>query len=306
MGMQRRRICILGGTGFVGRQLVRRLFERGHSIVIPTRRRMRHRELLLLPLVELAQGDVHDAEFLQGVLNGADAVINLIGILNEPHFGDDGFRRVHTALASSLVKACAAGGPRRILQMSAINADSAAAPSRYLKTKGEAEDLVRSSGLDYTIFRASVIFGPHDSFINRFADLLRVAPLLPMPRLGALFAPVFVDDVVRAFEVALEDTRTHGRVFELCGPDVVTLRQILEYICATLGLRRAVLELPDALGRIQAAMIEYLVPGKPFTLDNFRSLGAPSVCHDDGLAALGIEATPMSAVVPRMLRGARV
>ncbi len=265
---------------------------------------MKHRDLLVMPLVDLVQGDVHDPAFLQRVLTGADAAVNLVGIFNEPR-GGDGFRRVHTELTASLVRACKAHGPRRVLQMSAVNAASRNARSLYLRTKGEAEDALRKSALDYTIYRASAIFGPHDSFISRFAKLLRLSPVLPLPRLRTAFAPVFVEDVATALNLTLDDSSTYGRTYELCGPEIRTLRQILEYICATLDIKRLVLELPDPIGKLEAALVDFFVPGKPFSLDNFRMLGAASLCHDDGLSALGIEATPMSAVVPTMLLGSK-
>jgi NADH dehydrogenase len=185
-----------------------------------------------------------------------------------------------------------------------LKANAERGPSHYLRTKGQAEQLIRSlSGEDikFTIFRPSVIFGPDDSFINRFAALLRLAPLLPMPQLGARFAPVYVEDVAAAIVRSLEDSATHGQTYELCGPDIYTLGEILQFILRQLGIRRLVVPVPLLLARIQAWIADYLIPGKPFSLDNLRSLYVASVCTENGFAALGLEPQPLHAIVPSYL-----
>jgi len=296
---------MLGGTGFVGRQLSAALIERGYSLTVPTRKRGSRHRLVAPPGVTLVEGDVHDVAFLRDVVSGSAGVINLVGILNERGHDGSGFRHVHVALAGKLADVCLDTGVTRILQMSALQANAAAGPSHYLQTKGQAERefvLRGDGGLEYTIFRPSVIFGPEDSFINRFARLLRLSPMLPLPRLGARFAPVYVGDVVEAFCVALESRETIRQTFELCGPEVWTFREILDYIQTELGIRRLVFEIPDAVGWLQAGIADYLIPGKPFSIDNFRSLGVSSVCSVDGLALLGIEPTSMTSVVPQYLR----
>lgn len=301
-------ICVLGGTGFVGRQLTRALVERGYRVTVPTRNRRMHESRGVNQEVSLIEGDVHDIAFLRRVVGDSEAVINLVGILNEQGHDGSGFRHAHTELARRLASVCSETGVTRILQMSALKADAANGASHYLRTKGQAElELKRQgeSSLECTIFRPSVIFGPEDSFINRFAKLLRLSPVLPLPRLDARFAPVYVADVVSAFCTALQSPDTIHRTYELCGPDVWAFREIIDYIKSELGIRRIVIEMPDALGWLQACVAEYLVPGRPFSLDNFRSLSVASVCSGDGLRALGIEATPMTAVVPEYLRGNR-
>ncbi|HMB73526.1 MAG TPA: complex I NDUFA9 subunit family protein, partial [Gammaproteobacteria bacterium] len=301
MTAQRKSICVLGGTGFVGRHLTRTLVEHGYSVTVPTRTPEDNRALAGNPDVRLVHGNVHDVEFLRQVVDDSNAVVNLIGILNERGHDGSGFRRVHTELASKLADVCLATQVTRFLQMSALKADAINGPSHYLRTKGEAErELLKreDSSLGYTIFRPSVIFGPEDSFINRFAQLLRLSPVLPLPCLGARFAPVYVGDVAEAFRIALESPATVRGTFELCGPEVWSLREILEYIRSTLGIRRMIFELPDSIGRLQAAIADYLIPGKPFSLDNFRSLHVDSLCSSDGLGSLGIERTPMQAIVP--------
>lgn len=298
--MKPARIVVLGGTGFVGSHLVPRLAPQGLSVTVLSRNRERHRELAVLPTVRVISADVYDPKVLAAHFQGADAVINLVGILNEPGFDGAGFRRAHVELTRLAIGAMKTAGVPRLLQMSSLRAGEG--ESWYLRTRGEAEAQVKSSGLDWTIFRPSVIFGRGDGLFNRFAMLLKLAPVMPLARAEARFAPVFVGDVCAAFERALADRATIGQTYELGGPDVVTLREVVTITRDALGLSRLVVGLPDVLGKLQAAVFG-LVPGKPLSLDNFRSLLLDSVPKSDGLAALGIQPTPMAAIVPRMLRG---
>ncbi len=216
--MSEQTICVLGGTGFVGRHLVSRLAERRLQVKVLTRRRERHRALLVLPTVKLIEADVHDQAALNQHFQGCDTVINLVGILNERGHDGAGFRRAHVELARAVFAACQQSGVRRLLQMSALGADAAAGPSFYLRSKGEAEDYVHAHAgehLKVTSFRPSVIFGPDDSFINRFAGLLRFSPVLPLACPHARFAPVYVGDVADAFMAALSDKTTYGKRIEL-------------------------------------------------------------------------------------------
>ncbi len=295
---------MLGGSGFVGRSLASRLIKLGYEVRIPTRNRERARRLLVLPGVHLVDADIHDPATLQRLLRGCDVAINLVGILNEKGHDGSGFRVAHLELTEKLLTACLETGTGRLLQMSALKANAERGPSHYLKTKGQAEDAIRNTAgedLRYTIFRPSVIFGPDDSFINRFAGLLRIMPVLPLARADARFAPVYVEDVVDAFARALTDPATCGQTYQLCGPDIFTLSEIVSYVRQQLRLRRLVLPLPDSLGRLQALTADYLLPGKPFSMDNFRSLTVGSVCTEDGFAPLGITPRAMKTIVPQYL-----
>jgi NADH dehydrogenase len=301
-------VCILGGSGFVGMRLANRLAAGGRRIRVLTRRRERHRQLLVIPTLECLEADVHDAQALEAALRGCDAAVNLVGILNERRDDGAGFRRVHVDLTAKVLGACRRAGVTRLLHMSALNADRQA-PSHYLRSKGEAEQQVLEAdgtGLRCTVFRPSVIFGPGDGFFNRFASLLRLTPLVfPLACARSRFAPVFVGDVAEAFARALDDPATFGRRYELCGPEVFTLEDIVRYTAGLLGLRRAVLPLPDVLARAQARLLEF-VPGKPFSRDNYRSLQVDSVCSGTGgLQAFGIVPTAVTAIVPRYLPGPR-
>ena len=298
--MSTHKICLLGGTGFVGKCLAARLCEAGHDVVILTRHRERRRDLLVLPTVRLVQGDVYDPEFLRKQFEDRDAVINLVGILNEKGRDGRGFARVHTELPSMIVEACRQTGVTRLLHMSALHA-SPAAPSHYLRTKALGEDAVhRAENPDFhvTSFRPSVIFGPGDSFLNRFAGLLRLTPgVFPLACPQARFQPVYVEDVVRAFVESLGNHKTFGQRYDLCGPKVYTLREIVEYVARFIGKRVCILGLNDALSYLQAAALEF-VPGKPFSLDNYRSLQVDSVCESGFPEVFGVVPTPLEQIAP--------
>ncbi len=295
---------MLGGSGFVGTHLCAALARDGWQITVPTRDPNRARHLGPIPSLKLVAADIHDASQLAALCAGQRAVVNLVGILNERGRNGRGFDRVHATLAGSLVEACRRQRVDRLLHVSALNADADHGPSLYLRSKGRAERLIRDeSGPDlrWTIFQPSVIFGPGDDFVNRFARLLRAIPLgLPLARPGARFAPVWVGDVVAALLRALADEATAGECYELCGPERMTLREIVCRVRDRLGLARAVIGIPDIAARLQAAICEF-VPGKPFSTDNYRSLLVDSVCKVNGLARLGIRPQPIDAVLPSYL-----
>ena len=292
------KIIVLGGTGFVGRLLVKRLSEDGHRLTVLSRNLSSHLDRLLPPGVTLREMDVYDAEALREAFDGADAVVNLVGILNESGDDGSGFRRAHVELTKRVIAACKLAGVRRLLQMSSLNAGRGS--SHYLKSRGEAEAAVKASGLDWTIFEPSVIFGTGDGLFTRFAALIKYPPVLPLACADAKFAPVYVADVVEAFSRSLRDRGTIGEVYELYGPDVFTLKQIVQMTARQLGLKRLVIPLPDFLGRIQGLVCDF-VPGKPFSSDNFRSLQTDSVGGIDGLHRLGIVPTRVAQVLPDLL-----
>lgn len=296
--MIQQRIAILGGSGFVGRRLVQALAERGHEVTVFSRNLAAHHERMLPPGVLLRQLDVYDEAALASALAGMDAAINLVGILNERGNDGRGFHRAHVQLTQGLIRACHAAGVRRLLQMSSLNAGRGS--SHYLISRGEAEAAVRASGLQWTLFEPSVIFGVGDGLFCRFAALLQNLAVLPLARADARFAPVFVGDVVEAFLRCLDNPSTIGETYELYGSEIYSLREIVQLCARQLGLRRWVIGLPDVLGRLQGLACDF-VPGKPFSSDNFRSLLTDSVGGIDGLHRLGIEPAKVSSMLPMIL-----
>jgi NADH dehydrogenase len=296
------RICILGGTGFVGRHIVEQLAKQGHHVRVLSRHRERHRELLVLPTVEVVNADIHELKTLKDHFTGQDAVINLVGILNEDK--QRSFQNVHVALARKVVDACQTSKVKRLLHMSALNADAGRGTSRYLRSKGEAENIAHTvKDLSVTSFQPSVIFGPEDQFYNRFADLLRLTPrFLPFPLAcaGTRFAPVYVQDVATAFVLALNDKDTIGKRYPLCGPHVYTLKDIVQYTAKLIEAKCPVWPLGKTLSRLQASMLG-LMPGKPFTLDNFLSLQVDSVCQQDFAGVFHIQPSSVESIVPTYL-----
>ena len=282
------KITLLGATGFIGRVLLARLAAEGHELTVLSRNPNAHLVRLLPPGTRVVTGDVYDPGLLKTHFTGADAVINLVGILNESGDNGRGFHRAHVALTKLVIAACQLAGTRRLLQMSSLNAGRG--DSHYLKSRGEAEAAVKASGLDWTIFEPSVVFGIGDGFFCRFAELLKLSPVLPLAKAGTRFAPVHVGDVCEAFRRALHDRRTVGQVYELYGSEVFTLGELVRMTARQLGLKRLVLPLPDAAARLQALAFDF-VPGKPFSSDNYRSLKLDSVGAIDGLHQLGIEPT---------------
>jgi uncharacterized protein YbjT (DUF2867 family) len=291
------KILVLGGSGFVGRHLVNRLVVAGWHVVVPTRQRDRAKHLILLPTVDVLEADVHDPSALARLAAGADAAVNLVGILNESHRGD--FERTHIELPRKLIAACRGARVPRLLHMSALNADPAG-PSRYLRSKGEAEALAAQADLAWTIFRPSVIFGREDSFLNLFAKIERLLPVIALAGAQARFQPVYVSDVADAFLHALGDDRTHRQRYALCGPTVYTLRELVAYVGELTGYRRPIVPLGATLGKLQAGVLERL-PGMLMSRDNLASMQVDSVCDGGFPPLFGMPPTALEAVAPLYL-----
>jgi len=287
----------VGGGGFVGRHVVGRLAELGRRVVVPTRRRDNARHLFFLPTVDVVEADVSRPAELARLAQGSSAVINLVGILNET--GGQTFAKVHVEQTRNVVAACNASGVRRLLQMSALNADPAG-PSRYLRSKGEAEAAVAASGLAWTIFQPSVIFGREDAFLNLFARVLRIAPVMALARADARFQPVFVGDVAECCVRSLSLPATIGRKYPLCGPKVYTLRELVRFVGETIGTPRPIVPLGAALGRLQAFALEML-PGTLMSRDNLASMDRDSVCGCEFPDVFGFPPQALEAVVPAYL-----
>jgi len=276
-----RNILLLGGSGFIGKQLAFALANRGWQVTVPSRRPHRNRELLVHPGIRLLEGNITDPARLRELCVGQQAVINLVGILHERRKGD--FRRYHVEFIKTLVDACGETGIRRLLHVSALGADQATGSSLYLRSKGEGENLLHTFGqreLQVTSFQPSVVFGKEDNFINQFAGILRwYAGYFPLACPTSKLQPVYVGDLVELIVNAIDDPESYSKRYPVCGPEVFTLRQILELIIDTLQLPVRILPLGKGLSRLQAVILQSL-PGKLFTMDNYRSLQVDNVCAD--------------------------
>jgi len=295
-----RKVCVLGGTGFVGRHLCAELSRRKLQIRVLTRHRERRRDLIVIPSLELVEADVHSVADLSVQLKGCDAVVNLVGILNERRGPGQDFASVHGELPAKVAEACRYNRIGRLLHMSALGA-STDAPSQYLEYKAEGENAVHrwaDQGLRVTSFRPSVLFGPEDDFFNRFASLLAMSPLVfPLACPNARMSPAYVEDVARVFADSLDRKSTYGQRYDLCGPTTYTLRELVEYAANVIGSKSRIVPLGDTLSRLQARILEW-APGKPFSRDNYLSLQANSVCRNDGFGELGIQPTSLECIVP--------
>lgn len=293
-------VCVIGGSGFVGRHVVQRLAAAGIRVRVPTRRRERAKTLIVLPTAEVVNADVHDPETLNSMVAGMDAVINLAGILHESREGD--FAKMHAELPRRIVDACRERGVTRLVHMSALKA-AHDAPSKYLRSKAAGEQQIRvahASGIRTTIFRPSVIFGRDDRFLNLFARLAQLLPFIVLASPQARFQPVHVEDVARAVVTGLSEPRCFGQAYDLGGPKAYTLQQLVEYVCRLLGADRPVLPLNDTLSWMQALALEML-PLKLMTRDNVLSMKVDSVCEGPFPEVFGFAPTAVEAIVPHYL-----
>jgi NADH dehydrogenase len=298
-------ILVLGGTGFVGRAVCEKLVEAGAGsglVRVPTRRLPHGNRIRALPTVELVQANVHDAAQLQRLVAGMDAVVNLVAIL---HGSRSDFERTHVTLPQTLAAACKAQGVRRLVHVSALGVGPDA-PSNYLRSKTQGEAVLQAAKLDLSLLRPSVIFGTEDRFLNVFAKLQALAPVMPLAGGQARFQPVWVDDVASAIVACLAQPGSIGKTIECTGPGTYTLSELVRLAGRWAGHERPQIALPMAAGRLQALLMEAL-PGQPLmSRDNLDSMRVPNVASGSlpGLASLGITPTAMEAVAPGYL-GAR-
>jgi uncharacterized protein YbjT (DUF2867 family) len=302
--MRHQAIAIIGGSGFIGSHLVNALVELGKDVRIATRRRYNARHLTLLP-IDVIETDVFDPVQLARFVENADAVINLVGTLHDGRgspYGA-GFAKAHVELPTKIVAACEGKGVHRLIHISAIGADPKG-PSMYLRSKGDGEKAVHASTLATTIFRPSIVFGPEDRFLNQFAFLQRVFPMIPLACPDAQFQPVYVADVAKAIVNVLDLDAASGRTYELGGPTVYTLEQLVKYCGEVIGRHARIIRLPDALARLQALTFE-MAPGEPvISRDNLDSMKVPSVLSGPLAPELGVEPASIETIAPVYLTGA--
>lgn len=300
--MRHSNVLVLGGSGFIGSHLINQLTARGVRVVVPARRRDRAKHLIVFPTVEVVQANIHDDAVLNQLVAGTDAVINLVGIL---HGTPQQFDRVYAELPRRVVAACARHRVARLLHMSSLGA-SAQAPSLYLRSRAAGEAVVQGCALDWTIFRPSVVFGAEDRFLNLFAKLAALAPVLPIGGADGKLQPVWVQDVATAFANALDNDVTFRKTYELAGPRVYTLRELVSFAARASGHPRPVIALPDAMARLQARFME-LLPGEPLlSRDNLDSMKVDNIASKQPFTPapeLGIGLTPMEPEASLYLAG---
>jgi uncharacterized protein YbjT (DUF2867 family) len=305
--MKVQNVLVLGGSGFIGRHLVAALARRGILVTVPTRRREKAKHLFTLPTVEVVEADIGAPGVLARLARGKDAVVNLVGILHgrrgrpdergPNNYGPD-FAYAHVEIAQAAMSACRTAGVKRLLHVSAAGA-AAGAPSEYLRSKGMGEQAVLAADdLDVTVFRPSVVFGPEDQFLNRFAFLAKLALVLAIPSPEARFQPVYVGDVAQAIVAALDDPETRGRRYELGGPREYTLRELVAFTCHAIHRRRLIIGMPGWAAWLQALVLEQL-PVVLMSRDNLLSMRAPNVC--DGAFPFGIVPQSLEALAPTWL-----
>jgi NADH dehydrogenase len=302
--MELKNVLLIGGSGFVGGWIASRLSERGIRVTIPTRHRDNTKQLIMLPTVDMVEANVHDPETLVALMQGQDAVINLVGILHDHDsrlpYGK-GFAAAHIDLPKKIIAAMQQAGVRRLVHMSALNA-AVDAPSEYLRSKGEGEAAVVAAmgELDITVFRPSVIFGPGDAFLGLFAKLLKLFPFFPLGGGAARFQPVYVGDVADAFTGCLTERNTFGQIYDLCGPKVYTLRELVDYTGSLIGKPRPVIDLGDSGWAYLQAGLLWLLPNPPLSPDNLRSMQVDSVT-DGSHNYPGWQPMPLESIAPTYL-----
>ncbi len=283
------KILILGGSGFVGRHVCSRLSLQNYQITVPTRR-LPARHIQMLPGVSVVQADVHDLKQLQALVHGHDMVVNLVATL---HGSEEAFNQVHVTLPINLARACHAENVTRLIHVSALGAD-VHAPSMYQRSKARGELALLSAAqkapLGLTILRPSVIFGKDDQFINLFAKLQQIFPVMPLAGADTRFQPVWVQDVAQALVHCVNTPSTEGQVFDVCGPDVLTLTELVQLAGRWSGHPRPVLPLPYAVGWLQALLMEWLPGPTLMSRDNLDAMKVHNVPKGNlpGLRALGV------------------
>lgn len=299
------KILVLGGTGFVGRHLCEKLVQQPWQVTLPTRRSEHARQLQSLPFLTVLENDVHDETALARLIHGHDAVVNLVAIL---HGSQAAFERAHVELPQKISRACLLADVRRLVHVSALGA-ALDAPSMYQRSKARGEQVLQAAGLDLTVLRPSVVFGAEDRFLNVFAKLQRVFPVIPLAGAATRFQPVWVEDVATAILKCLQDRHTVGKTIDLCGPEVFTLKELVQLAGRLSGINRGhgrpVIGLPLALGRVQAALMS-LAPGEPLmSRDNLDSMAVDNISdgRQPGLKSLGIVPAALEGVAARYLGG---
>jgi uncharacterized protein YbjT (DUF2867 family) len=294
--MRNKQVVVIGGAGFVGSSIVSKLDEAGYQVKVLTRHRERAKHLILLPNVQVVSCNVNDDNALTAALSGCDAVINLVGILHETK--NSTFESVHHQLPNRIAKVCNQLGIKRLLHMSALQAEHNA-PSQYLRSKAQGEAALRAyqQTMNITIFRPSVIFGRDDQFLNLFAKLIQYLPVIFLAKPDAKFQPIWVEDVADVFVNSLNNDDTYGKSYALAGPDVYSLQALVEKVMQALHKERPIIGLGNRLSYLQAWVMEWL-PIKLMSRDNVRSMEVDSVASEGMAKEVQLPLTSLDAVIP--------
>ena len=303
MDMNTSHVLVLGGSGFVGRHVCEQLVRAGHEVTVPTRHASHAASVQMLPGLTVQATHALDEATLTSLMQGHDAVINLIGVL---HGNEDRFEQVHVQLPRRIAAAMQATGVQRLVHVSALGADPNG-PSMYQRSKARGEAVLQAANLELTVLRPSVMFGPEDHFLNLFADLQHTFPFVPLAGSDTRFQPVWVVDVAMAIVRSLHERRTIGQTYEACGPEIFTLAELVkrsgQWAGVKDGVGRPVIPLPRWVGWLQALGMEML-PGEPLmSRDNLASMQVDNVASGQlpGLQAMGITPAALSGVAPTYL-----
>jgi uncharacterized protein YbjT (DUF2867 family) len=298
--MRNKQVVVIGGAGFVGSSIVSKLDEAGYQVKVLTRHRERAKHLILLPNVQVVSCNVNDDNALTAALSGCDAVINLVGILHETK--NSTFESVHHQLPNRIAKVCNQLGIKRLLHMSALQAEHNA-PSQYLRSKAQGEAALRAyqQTMNITIFRPSVIFGRDDQFLNLFAKLIQYLPVIFLAKPDAKFQPIWVEDVADVFVNSLNNDDTYGKSYALAGPDVYSLQALVEKVMQALHKERPIIGLGNRLSYLQAWVMEWL-PIKLMSRDNVRSMEVDSVASEGMAKEVQLPLTSLDAVIPTYIQ----
>ena len=279
------KICILGGTGFIGKNLAVYLSNRGYSVIIPSRKPELAKDLKVLPKIKIIPADIHQEKILFKIIDDCEIVINTIGILNEKRGGKNKFQYVHIDFLKKILSVCRSSKISHFIHISALKADFKLGTSKYLRSKGKGEIIVKDlskNNFNFTIFQPSIVFGKEDSFINLFAKIIRFFPLIPLAGYKTRFAPIFVDDISKIIYLSINNYKSYNKTFQLCGPEILSLKEIVLKIAETINLNIKVICIPKWIAYIQAFVMSYLIPGKILTIDNLNSMSMDSVCTKNG------------------------
>lgn len=294
-----KRICIIGGTGFVGRVIARQATDAGHEVTVTSRHPERARDMLVKG-IKVLKSDITTGKGLQDAMQNCDTVINLVGLLFPTR--KNSFEATHTTGANHVIDACKATGVSQLLHMSALLSDAAIQNTQYGKTKHQAEEYVRQSGLNWTIFKPSIIIGSQDSFLMRFKQLSSIGSVLPVISGDTKFQPVWVEDVARAFVLSIANPKVQQQIYTLAGNDIYTFKAMLDMWMQALGRKRTLLPVPNIGAKVIATVSKFL-PAPIITADQLKLLQYDNIVQGEAFPSIFGETTAFTSLLPALASG---